>query len=204
MASEKSQYHHGDLRNTLMRIGTDLVLSEGIEKLSLREVAKRAGVSHNAPYQHFDSREELVAAVAEGAFRALHTNIEDTLQASGSTDPAARLRGIGRHYVSFMQSHPAYLSLMFGSFPHEGYPDLSQAAKALLEQLVIVIQEGQSAGIIRAGNPAVFAGLVWMTVHGLSTILQVGKLPPSLIGDQSAEDLAETYIDLLFEGIAAR
>src|SRR5258706_16100220 len=110
----KAAYHHGDLRPALLRAAEDVMGKQGLEALTLRDVARRAGVSHNAPYRHFKDRNALLAALAEDGFRALGKALEGK---SGSL--------MGEAYVRFGLANPARFRLMFGGVVRfSGHPAL--------------------------------------------------------------------------------
>src|SRR5262245_58396976 len=147
-------YHHGDLRAALVRSASKLLEKRGISALSLREAARRAGVSHNAPYRHFPDRESLLAAIAEEGFAAL----------------AERLRGLaGREkaeaYVRFALENPQRFRLMSrgGAAATAAYEDL---VRALSEQA-----EPRQARVVAAA--------AWSLAHGLSHLLLDGHFSAS-------------------------
>src|SRR5262245_4881527 len=109
--AKKRAYHHGDLRRALLDAALELVSSKGVQALTLREVARRAGVTHAAPYHHFPSKEALFAAVATEGFRDLAAAMRAAL--SGRRGPFASLRAIGVAYVRFATEHPAHFRIMF-------------------------------------------------------------------------------------------
>src|ERR1700692_531692 len=114
-------YHHGNLRDTLLQGALRTIAELGPAALTLREVARRAGVSHNAPYRHFKSKEDLVAALATEAFRQLHQFLRDAM---ASTDPAGRLGAAARAYLRFGLANRSRFHVMFHSaFDRESYPD---------------------------------------------------------------------------------
>src|SRR5579885_1357404 len=98
-------YHHGDLRHTLIQAGVELLAEEGAQELDLRKVARRAGVSHAAPYRHFADKQALIAAVTEEGFRLLAEEIQVALR-EVSDEPFEQLLGIARAYVHFAKAHP--------------------------------------------------------------------------------------------------
>src|SRR5205809_439421 len=110
--SARASYHHGDLRRTLIDASLALVEEEGIGALSLREVARKAGVTHNAPYHHFPDRGALLAAIAEEGFGRL---AQETAAARAAVpdDPLARLTACGQAYVRFAIASPAHFRVMF-------------------------------------------------------------------------------------------
>src|SRR6516225_5158968 len=92
-------YHHGDLRNALIQAGLELLAEGGAQELDLRKVARRAGVSHAAPYRHFADRQALIAAITEEGFRWLAEQIQETLR-DAPDDSFDQLLGVARAYVS--------------------------------------------------------------------------------------------------------
>src|SRR5262245_24205460 len=102
-----------NLRRTLLDASLELIAAEGLEGFSMREVARRAGVSHQAPYHHFADREAIMAAIVAEGFQRLR---DDSLGAlTGLTDVRARFTAIGRAYLNFALNNPAHFKLMFRS-----------------------------------------------------------------------------------------
>lgn len=200
--SKASPYHHGDLRNTLLTSGAQLLAEEGIQALSLRSLAKRAGVSHNAPYQHFADKETFLAALAEQGFHLLGAAMDAGLQAVGEADTLACLIAIGQAYVQFALDYPSHLHIMFSSFPHERYPTLKQTSLEVLAKLIAVLEAGQAQQRLVPDDVYQQALLVWTMLHGLSTLSAAQKLPDPLISAQSPVALAEEAMKRLYQGIA--
>src|SRR4029079_8364193 len=104
--ARRKPYHHGDLRRTLLDAALALVASQGVGALSLRELARKAGVSHAAPYRHFESREALLAALATEGFLGLGAEMMQT--AAGEPNPLLRFRALGVAYVIYAVRHPGH------------------------------------------------------------------------------------------------
>jgi AcrR family transcriptional regulator len=104
-------YHHGDLPNALRRAAAEVIAERGLGAFSLREVARRAGVSHTAPAHHFGDVKGLLTSIAEEGFDALYA--ATTAARDGLDDPAERLAAIGVAYVEQARSHPAHCEVMF-------------------------------------------------------------------------------------------
>jgi AcrR family transcriptional regulator len=104
-STKKSGYHHRDLRQSLIGAAIALISEEGISDLSLRQVARRVGVSHNAPYRHFEDKDALLAAVAEQGFQSLKVAME-TAKQDIPLGTSQCLEAIGRAYVNFALAHP--------------------------------------------------------------------------------------------------
>ncbi|MCG3172451.1 MAG: hypothetical protein GMKNLPBB_00603 [Myxococcota bacterium] len=183
MADEKKPYHHGDLRAALIHAALELVQENGARGLTLREAARRAGVSHAAPYRHFDGKEALIAAVAEEGFRLMSRSMRDEMSIAGS-DPAARFNASGVGYLRFAVEHPGHFRLMFSSdVPMDDkYPSLAAAGADSFGVLVECIVNCQQAGVMRAGDVMEIALLCWSQVHGLATLYVEGQLPGPIGG----------------------
>ncbi|MGO4706955.1 TetR/AcrR family transcriptional regulator [Microvirga sp. 2MCAF38] len=151
-----------------MATGRELVARIGPAALSLREVARAAGVSHNAPYRHFVSREALLAAIAAAGFVAL----KEALLAAAQTEPEWRLRALGKAYVRFALDHGSDFLLMFGSaIQKEDYPELNEAAAAAFNAL------RQNVAMPPVGDPEIGALGAWAIAHGLANLVANGQLP---------------------------
>lgn len=174
MPTSRRTYHHGDLREALLRAGLDLVAEQGAHGLSLREAARRAGVSHNAPYKHFPTREALLAGLAERGFREL---AERTAAAgkSPTKDPAVA-RGLA--YVEFALENPALFRLMFSdAVDRKAFPAVGEAAAAGLANLSGFI--GELYGDDSMDEVMLAA---WAFVHGLAQLILDDQIPKSLTG----------------------
>ncbi len=175
--SAKPAYHHGDLRQCLMDATIALMGEVGISDVSLRQVAKRLGVSHNAPYRHFADKDSLLAAIATQGFQFLKAAME-TAQQDVPLDSAQRLTAIGMAYVHFALAHPYHYRLMFGDYRCNLSQDstLADAAQQSFMVLVHTIRDGQMAGIFRVADPIDLARVAWSLVHGQSMLALDNKL----------------------------
>lgn len=205
MASQsifRDSYHHGDLENTLVEVGSELLGELGMEGLSLREVARRAGVSHNAVYRHFTDKEALLAAIATQGFLSLTEELaRQTRPFSGA--PRTKLYAGSRVYIQFGRQHTHLLRVMFGALPHAKFPDLQHAARKMFDLLVDIIAEGQEQGSLNQGETLKFAMVYWSLLHGLASILTAEKIPYGLVRGGAEEDLVRQVVDLLFSGIGS-
>jgi AcrR family transcriptional regulator len=196
---KRGRYHHGDLRRALLDAALAVLTEADARALTLREVARRAGVTHAAPYRHFTDKEALLAAVAEEGFHTLSEAMR-TAMAAASDDPAERLEALGVGYVQFALAHPAHFQVMFG--PELGWDEeactLHEAADGCFALLVESVRAGQSRGMLRGEEPLPLALLCWSTVHGLATLLVNGnlahvqeQLPPTAVAlaEQMTRDL---------------
>ncbi|MGB8702942.1 MAG: TetR/AcrR family transcriptional regulator [Thermosynechococcaceae cyanobacterium] len=197
----KTAYHHGDLRQSLIDAAIALMGEEGIGGLSLRQVARRVGVSHNAPYRHFEDKEALLAAVAEQGFQSLRISMETARQAT-PTDASQRLEAIGIAYVQFAMAHPFHYRLMFGDYRYSlnKYSALTEAAQQSFMVLVNTIKEGQRAGIFRLADSVDMAQVAWSLVHGQSMLALDRKLQHK--SGEAFETFLQFSSQMLIQGLA--
>jgi AcrR family transcriptional regulator len=178
---KKTSYHHGDLRRALLAASVALIDERGIDALSLRELARRAGVSPAAPYHHFASREQLLAALALDGFEML-SDAMTRARESARGEPIERLRAIGEAYVQFALAHPSHFRLMFRpslvparELPRGGAPQ--RAFHVLLDGVADVLGATDlGASVGRSG----LVLLAWSIVHGAAELLLDGPLARGL------------------------
>ena len=198
---QETAYHHGDLRPSLIKAALDLIAEKQDAKtLSLREVARRVGVSHTAPYRHFADKDALLAAVAEEGFYILKRYLRNSLE-EASGDVLHKLQKGGVAYVKFAISHPSHYRVMFSAFQpsNRDYPSLNTAAQKAFSVLADGIVKGQAMGKIRAGNPQQLSWIAWSLVHGLAMLLIERQLP--LTDEQEIVALAEFATRSLNQGV---
>jgi AcrR family transcriptional regulator len=176
--SKAEHYHHGDLRNALLRVGGALLDREGVPGIELRRLAREAGVSHTAPYRHFADKQALLAALAEEGFAELHEQICTAIAAT-DLDVSEQLLAMAEAYIAFALRHPARTRLMFSGIAtnEAAYPTLYQMAKASFYALMEVVARGQAVGNIRGDDPKIPTLTLWSTMHGLAMLLIDGQIP---------------------------
>lgn len=204
-ARPANSYHHGDLRRALIDTALAIVTEEGAWNFTLREVARRAGVSHAAPYNHFDDKSALLAEVATLGYQSLREAME---AATGEHPRSARqaLAGVGAAYVRFGVEHPAHYRLMFGAelAVKERYPTLEAASDATFAVLTGVLERGQASGQVRRGPVRDQALAAWSLVHGLTTLLIDQRLSFLDVSTEEAEQHARLGGMALYEGLRAK
>lgn len=199
LMNEKTTYHHGELRQALIEGAIALITEKDVSSLSLREVARRIGVSHAAPYRHFEDKEALLAAVAQAGFLGLTSALKVEIQTV--KHPLQRLEASGVAYVQYAQAHPSHYRVMFGTPRGEQnkYPDLAEAVEQAFIVLVNIIEAGQAVGAIKPGEPKQLAQVAWSLVHGLAMLLIDGQLLGSNV---EIETLASFVTQTLVTGLA--
>lgn len=172
------RYHHGDLRQALIDAGVAIVAEEQNWAFSLREVARRAGVSHNAPYNHFPEKRDLLDAVAAVGFDRLRGEMRAAMVAAG--DASGALIEIAQAYVAFAAGNPALYRLMFGpelAATEGSQPELSKASGAAAKMVLLeVIERGADENQFNVSKKdeasiAMAALSVWSIVHGLAMLI---------------------------------
>jgi AcrR family transcriptional regulator len=204
-ARPAASYHHGDLRRALIDAALTIVIEEGAWNFTLREVARRAGVSHAAPYNHFEDKLALLAEVAALGFQSLTRVME---AAARGRPRSARLAfaGIGAAYVRFGVEHPAHYRLMFGAelADKARYPALQEASDATFGILTRVLERGQASGQVRRNPVRDQALAAWSLVHGLTTLLIDQRVSFLGVSTDEAERHARLAGMALFEGLRAK
>lgn len=200
MAPPKASYHHGDLRRALMDAALATVAEGGVASLSLRQAARRAGVSPAAPYHHFASLGALVRALCDEGFAGLETAMAQGVAAAGPA-PQARMRALGRAYVEYAMSHPAHFRLMFSGPAPELAAPAADAVPAF-GQLIAGIRDLQATGQAPRGPVAPLALLAWSLVHGLACLRIDGPLTDGLL-ELPADGLETSLTHDLVASLAA-
>jgi AcrR family transcriptional regulator len=194
-------YHHGDLRQALLDAGLWILRVEGPQSLSLRAVARRAGVSQTAPYRHFADRRALVAAIAQDGF----SRMGDAMQraAQGGETPRLALKNVARAYVDFAHEYPAEYRVMFGPevSDKDGLDDLRATGGAVLGFVTAAIDGLQRGGLIGPGDPARIAVATWAMLHGLVMLSLDGQT--ANVG-ASRDELVEEATRIMMFGMAPR
>jgi AcrR family transcriptional regulator len=171
-AEQRDTYHHGDLKRALTEAALQLVTEKGPKGFTLREVARRAGVSPAAPYRHFPDKAQLLGAVATLGFVQLH---EALTAAAEKADLTTQVLDMGRAYVGWAVTHPDYYQVMFGSeLDKSDKPELLTAGLRTFDDLLDAIIRCQQADLMSAGDPREIAGPTWSLLHGIS-MLTIGS-----------------------------
>ena len=182
------------LRETILTISGELLNEGGPASLSMREVSRRAGCTHQAPYHHFKSREGILAALITEGFLALEKSLSEALRASAGATPQETTRAAGHAYLTFALKNPGVFRIMFRSdmYDPNSHPELVQASKAARSQL-----HGLAKIAYGSEDPHAEATL-WAYIHGLAILVLDG--PPALgaSGESSTQQFAHGCIDSPF------
>jgi AcrR family transcriptional regulator len=194
-------YHHGNLKEALMRAALDLIAEKGPAGFTFAEAARSAGVSPAAPYRHFRDRDELLANVALngfGQFEAALTRAWD----NGRPDPFTAFDRLGKAYLAFARSEPAYYSAMFeAGIPLETNPDLREAGERAFAVLRSAAEALIAAMPLKTRPPALMMALhVWALAHGVATLFGRGDAARRTL-PMSAEELLEAGVLIYLRGL---
>ena len=176
MKSTTRPYHHGNLRQALLRAAETALEARGVQHLSLRELSRELGVSHASPQRHFATKQDLIDALAIMGFERLGSVVARAAEAR-DRDFNARLTKMAFAYVGFSIKHPALFALMFEAKRRPGMlPELRTALVAAYSHIPKILKEGQEAGKIIAGDPDRLALTIGATLQGLVALSIDGKV----------------------------
>ncbi|MGO4114567.1 TetR/AcrR family transcriptional regulator [Rhizobium ruizarguesonis] len=203
--TEQRPYHHGDLHRAIVEAALDVLSESQSTEFSLRELARRAGVSHNAPYKHFADKRELLAAVSAVGFELLAKRMAEATKELDS--PRERLAAMARAYVCGGVNNPALYRLMFGGYlagQDDGRPAIERTAAYNMKALIVdAISDGALGRPIAdtEANTRMFDGAIlvfWSQMHGLTLLLADRLVGPS----DKMEELTKSVLQGMLDGLA--
>ncbi|GFE13643.1 TetR family transcriptional regulator [Streptomyces glebosus] len=179
------------LRARLVQAGIDLLTEEGVQALSLREIARRAGVSHGAPRRHFPTHLSLLSAIARQGFADLADKVATHID-DHRTDPRAQLLALGRGYLDFALTHRGMFELMFRhDLLESNHLGLRETSLPLFRILVDLVSRAQPQSDL---PPSVVAGALWSNLHGIAQLWRWGSLQLATGADE-VEPLLRAALD---------
>jgi AcrR family transcriptional regulator len=188
-------YHHGDLRRAVIETALDMLAEEKGWQFTLREVARRAGVSHAAPYKHFPDRAALLSELAMIGFDRLR----DSLSAAKPMAPETlrdEIAPVARAYVAFGTENPALYRLMFSAGEEKvAGVHLNERALAVFDVALEILRRGQAAGRIRKRLIEGQAAAWWGLIHGMTMLAIDGLLVPEKVGSAPLDAALSTLVE---------
>lgn len=182
-------------KDRLVQAAVDHLESDGLPGLTLREIARAAGVSHGTPARHFPSLAAMLATVAARSFVGLSSSLEQAVEEAGE-DPLARLSAAGSGYVRFAIANANSYELMFRpELLDRTQPDYQEAAAFAFDQLTTLVVQAQSAGWRREANTETLTALLWSSVHGMASLAIQGALHAAT-GSNDIAPLLDLYQSL--------
>lgn len=191
-------YHHGNLRATLLAAAERSLRQHGTDQLSLRELAREAGVSHAAPRRHFTDRQALLDALAEAGFARLDAELRAALAAAGA-EFGPRLHAVAAAYLRFATEDAALLELMFTAKHHDGGDRLVAAAAAPFGLMDDLIAQGQAQGVLEPGDSQRAGIVLFATLQGIAALINGSLVVPELL-----DGIVETAVDQFIRGSRRR
>jgi AcrR family transcriptional regulator len=175
MKASPRPYHHGNLREALLKAAEKALVNDGVKSISLRELSRELGVSHTSPRRHFADKQALLDALALRGFERFE-EILGRAAKQGGVDFKGRLTKLARAYVGFALKHPALLSLMFEAKHRPDAPcELLQASERAFGHAHTTFTEGQAAGEVVSGDAWRLSIVVFSALLGLISISDNGK-----------------------------
>jgi AcrR family transcriptional regulator len=189
-----------DLRQKVLDASLALIEEDGLDRLSMREAARKAGVSHQAPYHHFGDREAILAALAGEGFAKLRRAL--TCAAAEAGESAKAVEAMGRAYIDFAVRHPAYFQVMFraDAVPLDRYPEARKQEDVAFGKLVEEIDKSFAEQPAETRRKLAVGS--WALVHGLATLILEGGLArkagvPKTKQKLLADEVIATFLSLL-------
>jgi AcrR family transcriptional regulator len=199
---DKITYHHGDLKRVLLEVAIYLLKKEGYQSLSLRKIAKLAGVSQSAPYRHYNDLEELYADIASEGFKLLTTKLKK-MKTRYSKYPLLQFRESGIAYVEFAIKNPDLFQIMYGNqiLSHSKYEFLIQSEEEAFLILKNILMECKEQGLIKTNEIEQASMSAWTMVHGLAVLLAGKQVMFRNIDLKNAKTITKEMIQFLYVGL---
>jgi AcrR family transcriptional regulator len=187
---ESNSYHHGDLKNALITAGIEILKNEGLGGLSLRNVAKQAGVSHSAPYAHFADKQALIAAIATEGHTQIFKKIS-TLIEQNPDQPAQQLVKAALAYLEFGLEESDLFKITFAGFVEQerDYPALAEITHQNFELIQNIAVRCKEIGVFKNEPADLLAQSLWGAVHGLIALIQQKQVSSIVLDRYSPPDL---------------
>jgi AcrR family transcriptional regulator len=200
------RYHHGDLKVALLDAVEQVVRERGVGHVSLRAVARQAGVTHAASAHHFENKAGLLTAFATQGYLQLAGAVLAAIEAAQPVDGPSVLEAVGRGYVRFALANPGRFEVMFRlDLLNADDPDFAAASETAYSLLVSTIARCEAEGFLGGDDPEVVAVSAWSMVHGLAALWISGRLGERIREkdpNRLAERVSRLYVDSVLRGMA--
>jgi AcrR family transcriptional regulator len=192
----RKNYHHGDLKNALIKAGVEILAKEGVDGLSLRKVAQKAGVSHSAPYSHFPDKQSLIAAISTEGFNQLYSELK-TVTEQYKDNPKRQLMDGAQAYVQFAMNNADTFKIMFSGIleKEKEYTSFVDVSRKTFELVVGIVRACQGDGVLRSTSPEMTAVAVWGQVHGIISLVLEGQISHAVLDGHAVEDVVAFAVE---------
>ena len=189
---KKFKYHHGNLRDALIAAAIRILETDGTEGLSLRALAKATGVTQAAPYSHFQDKDELLAAIAEGGFQRLALQMAE--DATGVADVKSRIERLITSYIQFATDNKALFQIMFGRelADMKRFPTLAMTAGKSYSLISTALAGRGEKGV----ETRFLTVSIWSLCHGLTTLIVEGRLDPATFDTANVAEFVKKTVGL--------
>lgn len=188
-------YHHGDLRRVVIETAQEMLREDKGWQFTLREVARRAGVSHAAPYKHFPDKGALLAELAMLGFDELRAQVSGAVarpQHSGRAEFIAAAKA----YIAFGTANASLYRLMFSAdVDKAAFPKLDEAGAGAFSELVGILERGQQSGAFKAQPVRGQAAASWALLHGFTMLAIDGQLLPEKVGPKPIDGVLASLLE---------
>jgi AcrR family transcriptional regulator len=197
----ESSYHHGNLRESLIKLGITHLDEKGAENISLRALAREIGVSQTAPYRHFEDKNQLLSAIAINGFEHMANKIAEAIEGL-EQQPPQYLKAMARAYILFSLENTEVFKLMFGPIlgDRKSYPALLAAGRHSFKLIEKSLQVGVDNGIFSIADITITANSIWASIHGVASLMQdrFDRFP-----DGTGDKQIDSMFDILINGMTA-
>jgi AcrR family transcriptional regulator len=202
--AHRATYHHGNLREALIKASVELVGEGGPESVTVREAARRAGVSSGAPFRHFSSRTALLTAVAEEAMQRFRSEIDAAMANAEGKEPRARLAALGAAYMRWVLRNPTHFRVISDRslIDFEGSAALMRDNAEIRALMTAIIAEGQAKGQFRPVDLSYVQLAMRAIAYGLARMYVDGHFPQWGVPDDHAETAMHAVIELFLDGLS--
>lgn len=201
---KKTSYHHGDLRRTLLDSALQVIETQGLAALSMRELAKQAGVSAAAPFRHFESRTALLTALAEEAMDQFVASIDEHLKAAAGDDPLMKFRAVGLGFLRWALAHPTHFQVISSrALIDFERATLRQRNDRIREIMANLMHAASAQGLLRHGDVNRYIIGARALVYGLARMYLDGQFPSWELNEEAALEEAIAVLDQHFRAISS-
>ena len=188
-------YHHGDLKRVVIETAQGMLREDKGWQFTLREVARRAGVSHAAPYKHFPDKSALLAELAMLGFNELRERLSGAIERP-LRSARAEFMTAAKAYIHFGTANPSLYRLMFSAdVDKTAFPKLDEAAAAAFAELLAILERGQKSGAFKRHPVRSQAAASWALVHGFTMLAIDGQLLPEKVGAKPIDPVLTSMLE---------